>query len=83
MDSLITTSKEWFMIDKVVFLDIGKRYQMRYLEISLYLHEHPEITHYVAVDDMDSKGLGEHIVQTSDRLTRKLADKCIAILSTD
>ena len=64
-------------------LDSGKRYQMRFLEISLYLHEHPEITHYVAVDDMDLKGLGEHFVQTSDRLTRKLADKCITILSTD
>ena len=64
-------------------LSNSTRYQMRFIEISLYLHDHPEITHFVVIDDMNLRGLGNHFVQTSQRLTPELANKCIAVLSID
>ena len=56
-------------------------YCARSVEILLYLHEHPEIKRYVAIDDMTLKGLGENFVQTTARLTPELADRCIEVLS--
>ena len=56
------------------------KYQTRSVEILLYLREHPEVTQYVAVDDLNLKGLGEHFVETRYKLTPELADKCIETL---
>ena len=64
----------------ILNLDDDMKYQTRSIEILLYLHEHPEIETYVAIDDMTLKGLGEHFVQTTTKLTSELADKCIEVL---
>jgi hypothetical protein len=37
--------------------------EIRVLEINKYLEDHPEVTHWVAVDDMDLSKLS-HFVQT-------------------
>ncbi|MDR3246623.1 MAG: hypothetical protein LBT50_09360 [Prevotellaceae bacterium] len=62
-----------------------KEYQhleYRVIEILEYLREHPQITKYVAIDDMNLSKLGEqHFVQTGSRLTKELADKCIELLN--
>jgi hypothetical protein len=50
-------------------------------EILVYLERHPEITNYVAIDDMDlRRGLDRHAVITPNRLIRVVADRCIEIL---
>jgi hypothetical protein len=56
-------------------------YETRSSEILIYLERHPEITNYVAIDDMNLlKGLGQHAVITPNRLIRVVADRCIEIL---
>ena len=55
-------------------------YETRSIEILYYLHEHPEIKGYVAIDDLRLYGIEEHFVKTAYRLTSELADKCIDIL---
>ncbi|MCL2124710.1 MAG: HAD domain-containing protein [Oscillospiraceae bacterium] len=67
----------------IAILNLGDdmKYRTREIEILLYLHEHPEIKGYVAIDDMTLKDLGEHFVQTATRLTPELADRCIEVLT--
>jgi len=33
--------------------------QMRTIEIKQYLHDHPEVTHWVAIDDLNMGKIGE------------------------
>ena len=56
-------------------------YQSRVVEILTYLEEHPNITNYVVLDDLDlSQGLGDNFVKTDNLLTQEEADTCIKIL---
>jgi hypothetical protein len=57
----------------------------RAIEISMYVNDHPEIKNYVAIDDMHLiKDLGEkHAVETSNKMTKENADKCIELLMED
>ena len=68
---------------EILNLGDDMRWETRSVEILYYLHEHPEVTKYVSVDDMTLKGLGKHFVQTSHMLTPELADECIRILQED
>ena len=82
--STIDLLYEYDMSHYLTILGLGDdmSYATRSVEILYYLHEHPEIKEYVAVDDMSLKGLGEHFVQTAYRLTSELADECIEILKS-
>ncbi|MDR3252060.1 MAG: hypothetical protein LBT35_00615 [Tannerella sp.] len=55
--------------------------ETRSAEILVYLERHPEVTNYIAIDDMDlRRGLGIHAIITPNRLIRIVADRCIEIL---
>jgi hypothetical protein len=57
--------------------------EYRVIEILEYVSEHPEITKYVAIDDMNLANLGEeHFVGTRSRLEKENADKCIELLNS-
>lgn len=56
-------------------------YPNRVVEILTYLEEHPDITNYVVLDDLDlSSGLDNHFVKTNNLLTEENANTCIKIL---
>ena len=58
-----------------------KYYNVRTLEILKYLHNHPEIESYVAIDDMDiSKGIEDNFLQTKELLSDEDCSICIDIL---
>lgn len=60
-----------------------KIYTTRTREIRQYLEAHPEITAYVAIDDMDiERGLEGHFVYTSNFLTDEDCRKCVEILGS-
>jgi hypothetical protein len=63
------------------FMEKNACHDYRSAEILVYLERHPEITNYVAIDDMDLlDGLGKHAVVTPNRLINVIADRCIEIL---
>ena len=64
----------------VLNLTDDKYWETRTVEILYYLHEHPEVKAYVAVDDLRLDGLEKHFVKTSNKLTPELADECIRVL---
>lgn len=56
-------------------------YPNRVVEILTYLEDHPDITNYVVLDDLDlSSGLDNHFVKTNNLLTEENANTCIKIL---
>lgn len=56
-------------------------YQSRVIEILTYLEEHPDITNYVVIDDLDlSQSLENHFVKTNNLITREEGNTCIKIL---
>lgn len=60
-----------------------KTYPLRAREIRQYLAAHPEVTSYVAIDDMDiARGLEGHFVYTSNFLTDEDCRKCVEILGS-
>jgi len=63
-------------------LSIPRKTSPRSVEILYYLIQHPEIRHYVAIDDMSlGDDLPGHFVETYPRLTAKDADLCVEILN--
>ena len=79
MDSSVFLEHKYDLSPYIDILGLGDdmKYQTRSIEILLYLHAHPDIEAYVAIDDMTLKGLGDHFVKTSSQLTPELADECI------
>lgn len=63
------------------YQDKLKVYPSRVVEILTYLEEHPDITNYVVVDDLDlSQGLTNHFVKTNNLINKEDANTCIKIL---
>lgn len=63
------------------YQDKLKVYPSRVVEILTYLEEHPDITNYVVIDDLDlSIGLDNHFVKTNNLINQEDANTCIKIL---
>ncbi len=60
----------------------GSHWSYRELEILYYIYKHPEVTNYVAIDDMDlSRTLEAHFVKTHNLINDEQTEKCIEILN--
>ncbi|MCD7949579.1 MAG: hypothetical protein LUG12_04880 [Erysipelotrichaceae bacterium] len=57
-------------------------YHDRSVEIMDYILEHPNITNYVVLDDLNLIELDEHFVKTLNLITDEQAEKCIQILNS-
>ena len=65
-------------------LSLPRKTHARAIEILYYLKQHPEITHYVVIDDMRfGDDIPEHFVETDRSLTACHANKCIEILNKE
>lgn len=59
-------------------------YSYRIVEILEYVYNNPEITNYVAIDDLNLEiGLEGHFVKTYNLINDEQADKCIKILNNN
>ena len=79
----VTPNFSYENLDKLAKeLLIPRKTAVRAFEILYYLKQHPEIKHYVAIDDMKlGDDLPGHFVHTYPRLTPKDADACIEVLN--
>jgi len=62
--------------------EMGKDAYISYrsIEILEWLNRNPDVKKWVAIDDMELEGLGEHFVRTEYRYSWKEAVKCIKLL---
>ncbi|MDR1179200.1 MAG: hypothetical protein LBK44_01740 [Spirochaetales bacterium] len=61
-----------------------KVFESRAAEILVYLARHPEITRYVALDDINLVPyLGDNAVVTRSKMYKKHADRCIELLGLE
>ena len=72
----------------VHWYDVGSLENARIMEIQMYLAKHPEITHWVAVDDLEMFDLGKdhfvHCPKSSQGIKQSgIKDKIIKILLKD
>lgn len=59
-------------------------YSYRIVEILEYVYNNPEITNYVAIDDLNLEiGLEGHFVKTYNLINDEQADRCIKILNNN